>query len=450
MLMYNLFGGNPALSQAPSGLAALYPAVAPYPDPQMQQLSELFRPATASIPLAPQAQHHLAPPPSAVQSPMALQPSLYEVPTAHLLFFMNLIPQKDREIAQIMRQKELDNAKPKRKDESHDKKRKRRSKEEASGTKKKDGSSKSNGRSRRSTFDEEYIDLGLVDNEDDEIINNWSSRRRGAAVQKKSDVEWEKVKELAAAERSVKRKKSGGGSSRHHKAESVDAEPTRSKEVSPNKRSRSDRKGRGAAEGEDEGSVFCICRSSEEYGFMIACDKCNEWFHGGCVGLTPAEGQEMKTYICPRCHPPNPRKKALPFGDALSFAATNGARRSRVGVAAKRGNEENEEDEIVVDEEKIEWNELGEVVYCGDGDMTDDFQSDDPSGFVFVAYASFDDIAREREEARKTREDYVKKQQQQRYLQQRLQAIIKQDNAGATNGNPAEPDLEEPAASLRP
>jgi hypothetical protein len=157
----------------------------------------------------------------------------------------------------------------------------------------------------------------------------------------------------------------------------------------------------------------------------------------------------MKTYICPRCHPPNPRKKALPFGDALSFAATNGARRSRVGVATKRGNE-NEEDEIVVDEEKIEWNELGEVVYCGDGDMTDDFQSDDPSGFVFVAYGSFDDIAREREEARKTREDYVKKQQQQRYLQQRLQAIIKQDNA-ATNGNPAvEPELEEPTASLRP
>lgn len=454
MLMYNLFGVNPVMPQAPPGLAALYPAVTPYPDPQQQQqLSELFRPATTSIPLAPQAQHHLAalaPPPSAVQSPMALQPSLYEVPTAHLLFFMNLIPQKDREIAQIMRQKELDNAKPKRKDESHDKKRKRRSKEEASGTKKKGGSSKSNGRSRRSTVDEEYIDLGLVDNEDDEIINNWSSRRRGAAVQKKSDVEWEKVKELAAAERSVKRKKSsgGGGSSRHHKAEPVDAEPMRPKEVSPNKRSRSDRKGRGAAEGEDEGSVFCICRSSEEYGFMIACDKCNEWFHGGCVGLTPAEGQEMKTYICPRCHPPNPRKKAFPFGDALSFAA-NGARRSRVGVATKKENE-NEEDEFVVDEEKIEWNELGEVVYCGDGDMTDDFQSDDPSGFVFVAYGSFDDIAREREEARKTREDYVKKQQQQRYLQQRLQAIIKQDNA-ATNGNPAvEPALEEPTASLHP
>ena len=138
----------------------------------------------------------------------------------------------------------------------------------------------------------------------------------------------------------------------------------------------------------------------------------------------------MKTYICPRCQPPNPRKKILPFGDTLSFTAPyppgqTGAR-TRAGVR-KRERDGGDDDEVQVDEEKVDWKELGEVVYCGDGDMTDDYESDDPSGFVFVAYVSFEEIAKEREEARKTRDEWIKKKQQQKYLQQRLQEMIKKD-----------------------
>jgi hypothetical protein len=299
MLMYNLFGANP-VTQSP-GLPSHHPALTPHADPH-QLLHDLSRSSSAPMPMAPKPQYNAplsAAAPAAAPPLTTLQPALYEVPTAHLLFFMNLIPQKDREIAQIMRHKELEQAKVKRKDDSHEKKRKRKSKEEAtitatkknkSGTSKATSNGNGNSRSRRSTsFDDEYIDLGLVENDDDEIINTWSTRRRGAAGQKKSDIEWEKVKELAAAERSVKRKKPSGSASnsasnsRQHKTEPVDVEPTKPKEISPSKRSR---KGR-ATERDDEGSLFCICRSPEEYGFMIACDKCNEWFHGGCVGLTP-------------------------------------------------------------------------------------------------------------------------------------------------------------------
>lgn len=38
---------------------------------------------------------------------------------------------------------------------------------------------------------------------------------------------------------------------------------------------------------------------------MICCDKCEEWFHGKCVGITRARGAEMEKnneeYVCPQC-----------------------------------------------------------------------------------------------------------------------------------------------------
>lgn len=38
---------------------------------------------------------------------------------------------------------------------------------------------------------------------------------------------------------------------------------------------------------------------------MICCDRCEEWFHGDCVGITEARGRLMERngedYICPNC-----------------------------------------------------------------------------------------------------------------------------------------------------
>ena len=248
MLMYSLFGLNPLQAH---GLAPAH-GLTPF-ESSSSSSSSLPRPL-ASVSLQPSSYQQareereqliaLTPAPVmsvAVQPPIMnlLQPSLYEVPTAQLLFFMNLIPQKDREIAQIMRHKEHDEAKRKRKEEHHDNKRKRRKKEEAAAAAAAEAQAQAHASKKRSvskpspsnhkpsssskmktatataSVDEEY-DLGLdPDNEDDEIIINWSSRRRGAAGQKRSEVEWEKVKEMAAAERSAKRsKKAGGGRDR--------------------------------------------------------------------------------------------------------------------------------------------------------------------------------------------------------------------------------------------
>lgn len=39
--------------------------------------------------------------------------------------------------------------------------------------------------------------------------------------------------------------------------------------------------------------------------FMICCDRCEEWFHGDCVGISEARGRLLERngedYICPNC-----------------------------------------------------------------------------------------------------------------------------------------------------
>ncbi|KAJ1548007.1 CXXC-type zinc finger protein 1 [Nowakowskiella sp. JEL0078] len=49
----------------------------------------------------------------------------------------------------------------------------------------------------------------------------------------------------------------------------------------------------------DSLTVYCICRSTEESDFMVACDICEEWFHGLCVNVTPTI--ERNPFYCPNC-----------------------------------------------------------------------------------------------------------------------------------------------------
>ncbi|XP_067660501.1 nucleosome-remodeling factor subunit BPTF-like [Haliotis asinina] len=53
--------------------------------------------------------------------------------------------------------------------------------------------------------------------------------------------------------------------------------------------------------GEEIGPVYCHCRQPEDGGFMIACDGCDEWFHGDCVGVTESMAETMGDYHCPTC-----------------------------------------------------------------------------------------------------------------------------------------------------
>ncbi len=60
---------------------------------------------------------------------------------------------------------------------------------------------------------------------------------------------------------------------------------------------------------------------------MICCDRCEEWFHGDCVGISEARGRLMERngedYVCPNCY-----TQKGPFSKAGSSttAAENGKR----------------------------------------------------------------------------------------------------------------------------
>jgi hypothetical protein len=49
-----------------------------------------------------------------------------------------------------------------------------------------------------------------------------------------------------------------------------------------------------------DGQVHCWCRYAQ-YGSMIGCDACEQWFHIGCMGLTRGKSKEIDSFLCIRC-----------------------------------------------------------------------------------------------------------------------------------------------------
>lgn len=58
-----------------------------------------------------------------------------------------------------------------------------------------------------------------------------------------------------------------------------------------------------------EGQAYCICRSSDSSRFMIACDACEDWYHGDCIGINQREAKYIKQYFCDRCRAEDPSLK---------------------------------------------------------------------------------------------------------------------------------------------
>lgn len=66
---------------------------------------------------------------------------------------------------------------------------------------------------------------------------------------------------------------------------------------------------------DDPDRLWCICNQPHNNRFMIACDKCENWFHGKCVNVTKALGKQYelmgKEWRCPNCKA-DPTKKIDP------------------------------------------------------------------------------------------------------------------------------------------
>ncbi|KAM7222818.1 hypothetical protein V8F06_001716 [Rhypophila decipiens] len=53
---------------------------------------------------------------------------------------------------------------------------------------------------------------------------------------------------------------------------------------------------------ESDSGPYCLCRGPDNHRFMIACDKCEDWFHGECIGMDKYTGENLvQRYICPNC-----------------------------------------------------------------------------------------------------------------------------------------------------
>lgn len=52
--------------------------------------------------------------------------------------------------------------------------------------------------------------------------------------------------------------------------------------------------------------LYCLCRSSDCSQFMIACDHCEEWYHGRCVGVEEPAAKFILKYACPPCRGKDP------------------------------------------------------------------------------------------------------------------------------------------------
>jgi nucleosome-remodeling factor subunit BPTF len=52
----------------------------------------------------------------------------------------------------------------------------------------------------------------------------------------------------------------------------------------------------------DTEKLYCLCQQPyDDSQFYICCDRCQDWFHGRCVGILQSEADNIDEYICPRC-----------------------------------------------------------------------------------------------------------------------------------------------------
>jgi hypothetical protein len=60
--------------------------------------------------------------------------------------------------------------------------------------------------------------------------------------------------------------------------------------------------GKDGSAGDTGEKLYCICRKPYVDGvFMIACDKCDDWFHGDCVSISSKDAKKMSSYTCAVC-----------------------------------------------------------------------------------------------------------------------------------------------------
>ncbi|CAG0922204.1 unnamed protein product [Notodromas monacha] len=80
--------------------------------------------------------------------------------------------------------------------------------------------------------------------------------------------------------------------------------------------------------GRNKEELFCLCKTPyDNQKFYIGCDFCENWYHGSCINVTPAQATTMKQYKCPECQaketkPVASKSPAVPEKDAKTPKST--------------------------------------------------------------------------------------------------------------------------------
>ncbi|KAH9818522.1 hypothetical protein DFH28DRAFT_116887 [Melampsora americana] len=53
----------------------------------------------------------------------------------------------------------------------------------------------------------------------------------------------------------------------------------------------------------EDDRVYCICKRMYDGRTMIACDRCDDWYHNDCVGINDDLVELVDVFICPTCTP---------------------------------------------------------------------------------------------------------------------------------------------------
>ncbi|XP_064154606.1 death-inducer obliterator 1 isoform X1 [Anguilla rostrata] len=98
---------------------------------------------------------------------------------------------------------------------------------------------------------------------------------------------------------------SAGGTSQDSSSTHKTPEPTAGEKTILNGEEEEELPGKSDRKSHCPDTLYCICRQKHNKRFMICCDRCEEWFHGDCVGITEAHGRLLernrKDYTCPNC-----------------------------------------------------------------------------------------------------------------------------------------------------
>ncbi|XP_049828645.1 CXXC-type zinc finger protein 1-like isoform X1 [Schistocerca gregaria] len=95
-----------------------------------------------------------------------------------------------------------------------------------------------------------------------------------------------------------------------------------------------------------DGQAYCICRSSDSSRFMIACDNCEEWYHGDCIRISEKEAKYIKQFFCVRCreedptlvtkYKPRKREGEHSSSNAIDRQSRDRKRKEKVGSADEK------------------------------------------------------------------------------------------------------------------